>query len=62
LQKLQSRPQKQAIFRPIRPGTVFALIEAMQVARRIAVDGVIAVVCHPFMPYMLVLLGLLRRL
>jgi hypothetical protein len=34
----------------------------VQTVRRVAVDGAMAVVAHPFMPYILVLLALLRRL
>jgi hypothetical protein len=61
-QKLQSLAANRAIFQGILSGTVFALRQGMSTVRRLAVDRTMAVVAHPFMPYLLVLLALLRRL
>lgn len=36
--------------------------DAMEAVKKFAVDGVMGVVTHPFVPYMLVLMALLRSL
>ena len=51
-----------AILGQIRPGTGFALLRGVQATRKFAANGVMGVVGHPFVPYILVLLGLLRSL
>ena len=54
--------EKRAIFTPISDGTVLALPKGVEAVKKFATVSVIGVVGHPFMPYMLVLLGLLRAL
>jgi len=51
-----------ARFGRIWPGTGFALPQCVQATRKLAGNGVMGVIGHPFVPYILVLLGLLKSL
>ena len=46
----------------IPPGTGFALRGGMQAAKRLATTSFQGVIAHPFVPYILVLLAVLKSL
>jgi hypothetical protein len=62
LQKLQYPGPGEAVFLRFWPGTGFALPLGVQAVKKFAANGVMGVVGHPFVPYILVLIGLLRSL
>jgi hypothetical protein len=61
LQKLQCLAGNQAIFLGIPLGTPFAR-QGIVPVRKLAAESLMGIVGHPFVPYVLVLLGLLRSL
>jgi hypothetical protein len=62
LQKPPHFTQNTPVFGAFAVGTVLALPEGVEAVKRIANSSVMGVATHPFMPYMLLLLGLLRSL
>jgi hypothetical protein len=44
------------------PGTPFATGQGVQAVKKLATDGVLGVIGHPFVPYVVVLIVLLRSL
>jgi hypothetical protein len=62
LQKLPSSGPDSTIFLGFWPGTGFALPLTVQAVKKFAARGAMGVIGHPFVPYILVLIGLLRSL
>jgi len=60
-QKLRSRAPNCLVLLRFQGGTGFAWLGVVTV-RRIAAQSIMGVIGHPFVPYILVLLGLLRKL
>jgi hypothetical protein len=62
LQNLPHLIENKPVFGPFSPGTVLALHHGMEAAKKVANSGIVSVAAHPFVPYILVLLALLRNL